>query len=35
MVRRPGPRLSASDVSDIQRLVQRQDKRLQALGAAT
>lgn len=35
MVRRPGPRLSASDVGDIQRLVQRQDKRLQALGAAT
>lgn len=34
MVRRPGPRLSASDNSDIQRLVQRQDKRLQALGAA-
>jgi 4-hydroxy-tetrahydrodipicolinate synthase len=34
MVRRPGPRLSASDVSDIQRLVQRQDKRLQELGAA-
>jgi 4-hydroxy-tetrahydrodipicolinate synthase len=34
MVRRPGPRLSASDISDIQRLVQRQDKRLQALGAA-
>lgn len=33
-VRRPGPRLSASDIADIQRLVQRQDKRLQELGAA-
>ncbi|MEO8543321.1 MAG: dihydrodipicolinate synthase family protein [Burkholderiaceae bacterium] len=34
MIRRPGPRLSASDIADIRRLVQRQDKRLQELGAA-
>jgi len=35
MIRRPGPRLSASDVVDIARLVQRQDKRLHDLGAAS
>jgi 4-hydroxy-tetrahydrodipicolinate synthase len=32
MVRKPGPKLSAQDVADIERLVRRQDKRLRELG---
>ncbi|HJV82882.1 dihydrodipicolinate synthase family protein [Noviherbaspirillum sp.] len=31
-VRRPGPKLSAADVADIERLTKRQTKRLQELG---
>ena len=31
-VRKPGPKLSAQDVADIELLVRRQDKRLQQLG---
>jgi len=31
-VRRPGPKLSAADVSDLQRLVRRQERRLRELG---
>ena len=31
-VRKPGPKLSAQDVADIDLLVRRQDKRLQQLG---
>jgi 4-hydroxy-tetrahydrodipicolinate synthase len=31
-VRRPGPKLSAQDVQDIQRLMRRQTQRLAALG---
>jgi 4-hydroxy-tetrahydrodipicolinate synthase len=32
MVRKPGPKLSAQDVADIERLVRRQDRRLRELG---
>jgi 4-hydroxy-tetrahydrodipicolinate synthase len=32
-VRKPGPKLSAADVADIARLVQRQERRLSELGA--
>ena len=32
-VRKPGPKLSAADVADIARLVQRQERRLAELGA--
>jgi len=32
MVRKPGPKLSAQDVADIDRLVRRQDRRLRELG---
>lgn len=31
-VRRPGPKLSAADVADLQRLVRRQERRLRELG---
>ena len=31
-VRRPGPKLSAQDIADIERLMQRQEKRLAELG---
>jgi 4-hydroxy-tetrahydrodipicolinate synthase len=31
-VRKPGPRLSAQDVADLDRLVRRQEQRLRALG---
>ncbi len=34
MVRKPGPKLSAADVADIERLVRRQHERLAQLGAA-
>lgn len=33
MVRKPGPKLSAADVADIERLVRRQDRRLGEIGA--
>ncbi len=33
MVRRPGPKLSAADVADIERLVRRQTRRLAEVGA--
>lgn len=33
MVRKPGPRLSAADMADIDRLVRRQQQRLRELGA--
>ncbi|MEO7941213.1 MAG: dihydrodipicolinate synthase family protein [Burkholderiaceae bacterium] len=33
MVRKPGPKLSATDVADIALLVRRQDRRLKELGA--
>lgn len=33
-VRKPGPVLSGADVADIERLVRRQDRRLQEIGAA-
>lgn len=32
MIRRPGPKLSAADIADIERLVRRQEKRLRELG---
>lgn len=32
-VRKPGPKLSGADLADIQRLVRRQEKRLQEIGA--
>jgi 4-hydroxy-tetrahydrodipicolinate synthase len=32
-VRKPGPKLSAADIADIDRLVRRQTKRLQEIGA--
>ena len=32
MVRKPGPKLSAQDIADIDRLVRRQDQRLRELG---
>lgn len=32
-VRKPGPKLSSADLADIQRLVRRQEKRLQEIGA--
>jgi 4-hydroxy-tetrahydrodipicolinate synthase len=32
-VRKPGPKLSAADIADIDRLTRRQTKRLQELGA--
>ena len=32
MVRKPGPKLSAADIADIERLVRRQDKRLLEVG---
>lgn len=32
-VRKPGPKLSAADIADIERLVRRQDKRLREIGA--
>jgi 4-hydroxy-tetrahydrodipicolinate synthase len=31
-VRKPGPKLSAADIADIERLVRRQEKRLQEIG---
>ncbi len=31
MIRKPGPSLSAADIADVERLVRRQDKRLQEL----
>jgi len=31
-VRKPGPKLSAQDLADIERLIARQEKRLAALG---
>ena len=31
-VRKPGPKLSAADIADIERLVRRQERRLQELG---
>jgi 4-hydroxy-tetrahydrodipicolinate synthase len=31
-VRKPGPKLSAADLADIERLVRRQEKRLQEIG---
>ena len=34
MIRRPGPRLSAADLADIDRLVRRQERRLLELGAS-
>ncbi len=34
MVRKPGPKLSVSDIADIERLVRRQDKRLREIEAA-
>ena len=34
MLRKPGPKLSAADVADIERLVRRQDKRLGEIQAA-
>ena len=34
MVRKPGPKLSAADVADIERLVRRQSKRLAEIGAS-
>ena len=33
-VRRPGPKLSAADIADIERLTSRQTRRLQEIGAA-
>jgi len=33
MVRKPGPKLSAPDIADIERLVRRQDSRLAQIGA--
>ena len=33
MVRKPGPKLSAQDIADIERLVRRQDRRLSELGS--
>ncbi|MEW5879995.1 MAG: dihydrodipicolinate synthase family protein [Pseudomonadota bacterium] len=32
MIRKPGPKLSAADIADIERLVRRQEKRLGELG---
>jgi 4-hydroxy-tetrahydrodipicolinate synthase len=32
MIRKPGPKLSAADIADIERLVRRQDKRLREIG---
>lgn len=32
MIRKPGPKLSAADIADIERLVRRQQKRLRELG---
>jgi 4-hydroxy-tetrahydrodipicolinate synthase len=34
MVRKPGPKLSAADVADIERLVRRQEQHLRAIDAA-
>ena len=31
-IRKPGPKLSAQDVADLDRLVRRQDQRLRELG---
>lgn len=33
-IRRPGPRLSADDIADIERLIERQQRRLAALGGS-
>lgn len=32
MIRKPGPKLSAADIADIERLVRRQEKRLREIG---
>ncbi len=31
-IRKPGPKLSAADIADIDRLIARQEKRLRELG---